>query len=100
MRAVEVALDQCWDLLRQRRARRSAGQDPDASYRDDLGEFVLPYEVVRTAQDPDQILLDFFQTTYVAAATNASWDREALERQSSAARPAVPQSLGVHDVGR
>lgn len=26
---LEVALDQCWDLLRQRRARRSAGQDPD-----------------------------------------------------------------------
>ena len=29
MRALEVALDQCWDLLRQRRARRGAGQDPD-----------------------------------------------------------------------
>ncbi len=29
MKAVEVALDQCWDLLRQRRARRAAGQDPD-----------------------------------------------------------------------
>jgi hypothetical protein len=29
LRAVEVALDQCWDLLRQRRARRNAGQDPD-----------------------------------------------------------------------
>lgn len=29
LRAVEVALDQCWDLLRQRRARRDAGQDPD-----------------------------------------------------------------------
>jgi hypothetical protein len=29
LRALEVALDQCWDLLRQRRARRSAGQDPD-----------------------------------------------------------------------
>lgn len=29
MKAVEVALDQCWDLLRQRRARRDAGQDPD-----------------------------------------------------------------------
>ncbi len=29
MRALEVALDQCWDLLRQRRARRNAGQDPD-----------------------------------------------------------------------
>jgi hypothetical protein len=29
LEAIEVALDQCWDLLRQRRARRSAGQDPD-----------------------------------------------------------------------
>ena len=29
LRAIEVALDQCWDLLRQRRARRDAGQDPD-----------------------------------------------------------------------
>jgi hypothetical protein len=29
LRAVEVALDQCWDLLRQRRARRDAGEDPD-----------------------------------------------------------------------
>ena len=27
--ALEVALDQCWDLLRQRRARRDVGQDPD-----------------------------------------------------------------------
>ena len=29
LRAIEVSLDQCWDLLRQRRARRSTGQDPD-----------------------------------------------------------------------
>jgi len=29
LHAAEVALDQCWDLLRQRRARRNAGQDPD-----------------------------------------------------------------------
>ncbi|MDQ1439719.1 MAG: hypothetical protein QOK43_3348 [Acidimicrobiaceae bacterium] len=29
LRQVEVALDQCWDLLRQRRARRNAGQDVD-----------------------------------------------------------------------
>jgi hypothetical protein len=29
MRDIEVALDQCWDLLRQRRARRDAGQDPN-----------------------------------------------------------------------
>jgi hypothetical protein len=31
LRALEVALDQCWDLLRQRRARRAAGGDPDAA---------------------------------------------------------------------
>ncbi len=29
LRDVEVQLDQCWDLLRQRRARRDAGQDPE-----------------------------------------------------------------------
>ena len=29
LRAIEVALDQCWDLLRQRRARRDGGQNPD-----------------------------------------------------------------------
>ncbi len=31
LQAIEVALDQCWDLLRQRRARRHAGQDPDTA---------------------------------------------------------------------
>jgi uncharacterized protein DUF2630 len=35
LKSVEVALDQCWDLLRQRRAKRHAGQDPDqANLRD------------------------------------------------------------------
>ena len=32
MKEVEVQLDQCWDLLRQRRARRSAGKDPDEAH--------------------------------------------------------------------
>ena len=31
LRSIEIALDQCWDLLRQRRARRHAGQDPDSA---------------------------------------------------------------------
>jgi uncharacterized protein DUF2630 len=36
LKHIEVTLDQCWDLLRQRRARRSAGQDPDeAQVRDE-----------------------------------------------------------------
>ena len=46
-----------------------------------LGEFVLPYEAVRTAADPDEALLAFLQTTYDAAAGLAAWDRAALERE-------------------
>ena len=46
-----------------------------------LGEFVLPYERVRTAADPDGALLAFLQTTYEAAAGLADWDRAALERE-------------------
>ena len=51
-----------------------------AHWDDDLGEFVLPYEHVRTAADPDRTLLEFVQSTYEAAATAARWDRDALER--------------------
>lgn len=46
----------------------------------DLAEFVLPYELVRTAPDPDAVLLEFLQSTYEAAASTAKWDRPALER--------------------
>jgi hypothetical protein len=53
---------------------------PDgASYRGDLGEFVLPYATVRTADHPDVLLADFLQRTYVAAADLGDWDRAALE---------------------
>jgi Family of unknown function (DUF5996) len=53
---------------------------PDAaSYRKDLGEFLLPYEAVRSVASPTTALLDFCQTTYEAAATLATWDRPALE---------------------
>jgi hypothetical protein len=37
LRSVELALDQCWDLLRQRRARRGAGLDPDDATARDVG---------------------------------------------------------------
>ena len=37
LKVVEVALDQCWDLLRQRRAKRHAGQDPDDAHVRDVG---------------------------------------------------------------
>jgi len=51
-----------------------------ASYNSDFGEFVLPYEAVRTAASPDDALMEFLQTTYEAAANLAGWDRKALER--------------------
>ncbi|HWN39672.1 MAG TPA: DUF5996 family protein [Gammaproteobacteria bacterium] len=44
-----------------------------------LGEFILPYEAVRTAPDPDALLLDFLFDTYTAAADTAGWDRAQLE---------------------
>jgi hypothetical protein len=44
-----------------------------------LGEFLLPYEAVRSAADPDAALLAFLQSTYEAAADLAKWDRAALE---------------------
>lgn len=55
---------------------------PEAAYfHDRLGEFVLPYEAVRTATDPDAALMRFLQSTYEAAADLAKWDRAALERR-------------------
>jgi hypothetical protein len=50
-------------------------------YHTGMGEFLLPYDVIRTAKSPDQVLLSFLQSTYEAAATCAKWDRRALERQ-------------------
>lgn len=55
---------------------------PDAAYyHGDLGEFLLPYQTVRTAEDPDATLLSFFQSTYEAAAELGGWDRPALEAE-------------------
>lgn len=53
-----------------------------AFYSDEMGEFVLPYEDVRTADSPEETLSAFLQTTYEAAADLADWDRSALEREA------------------
>jgi hypothetical protein len=47
-----------------------------------MHEFLLPYDAVRRAADPDAMLIDFAQSTYEAAAESASWDRRALEYAS------------------
>jgi hypothetical protein len=52
----------------------------EAFYDKDLGQFILPYDAVRRATDPDALLLGFLQETYAAAADLAKWDRKALER--------------------
>jgi hypothetical protein len=55
---------------------------PPGAYNKDVGQFILPYEAVRTAAAPDQVLLKFLQSSYEACADNAKWDRHALERQA------------------
>lgn len=53
---------------------------PEAAFfHDQAGEFILPYDAVRTASDPDRTLLDFLETTYDAAARLGNWDRGSLE---------------------
>ena len=50
-----------------------------AFYFNDYGQFILPYETVRTASDPDATLMEFLQSTYDAAADVGQWDRAALD---------------------
>ena len=52
-----------------------------AAWSGDLGEFVLPYDAVRTAEDPDADLLAFLQTTFDAAANLADWDLDGWQRR-------------------
>ncbi len=56
-------------------------QPAEAFYHPQMREFLLPYDVVRTAKSPDQMLLAFVQSTYEAAANLAKWERGKLERQ-------------------
>ncbi|HEX7121227.1 MAG TPA: DUF5996 family protein [Gemmatimonadaceae bacterium] len=60
--------------------REYAVRPDGAYYSEELGEFILPYDVVRAAPSPDDAVLEFLQSTYEAAADLARWDRAALER--------------------
>jgi hypothetical protein len=71
---------------------RNARVKPDAAFFSEaVGEFILPYDAVRTANDPDKALLAFLQSTYEAAANAAKWDRETLECDSG--RPGVVRKI-------
>ncbi len=79
--------------------RKHAAYDADAAQRcfrvleqadrvlKEMREFVLPYEALRAAPDPDEALLAFLQSTYDAAADLAGWDRKALERRGEGRWP-------------
>jgi hypothetical protein len=60
---------------------------PGARFDAALGEFVLPYDTVRAARDPDATLLEFLDAAYLAAADCGAWDRNALERRPDGAAP-------------
>ena len=65
---------------------------PEAAFFSEaLGEFILPYDAVRLAAQPDQALLEFLQSTYEAAANAAKWDRAALE--CAPGRPGVVRQI-------
>jgi len=64
---------------------RDAKVPQGASFDTTLSEFILPYDTLRKASDPDALLLDFLNSTYAAAADAAGWDRKALECE-----PGVP----------
>lgn len=71
---------------------REARVEPDGAYYDaTLGEFLLPYEAVQRAADPEDMLLHFLRSTYEAAADGGKWEREALECEPG--RPRVPRAL-------
>ncbi len=68
---------------------------PDgAFYQPELGEFVLPYETVRTSAAPDDAIAAFVESTYEQAATRAGWDRAALEALPPADARSDRQSVG------
>ncbi|HMG47006.1 MAG TPA: DUF5996 family protein [Allosphingosinicella sp.] len=57
----------------------------------ELGEFILDYEAVRTADDPDAALLAFLDSTYEAAANLGKWDRAGLE--CARGLPGLPRAV-------
>jgi hypothetical protein len=75
------------------RFRQFEVQPKDALFDEGLGQFLLPYDVVRRSADPDGTLLAFLQSSYEAAAVSANWDRAALE--CALGTPGVPRPVAA-----
>lgn len=65
-------------------------QPAAALYCKQMREFLLPYDAMRTANSPDQVLLNFAQSTYDVASTLGKWDRAALEEVKPSLHSAQP----------
>ena len=70
--------------------RKASVGPAGAFFSEALGEFLLPYDIVRTAADPDAALFEFLQSTYEAAAEAGNWGRAALECGTGEARVPRP----------
>jgi hypothetical protein len=67
---------------------RSAEIRPAGAFFDERwGEYLLPYDAVRTASDPDQAVLEFLRSVYETGANLAGWDRRSLEPAVDPGRP-------------
>jgi hypothetical protein len=72
----------------------AAAAAPEAARRkQELGEFLLPYEAVRSSADPEATLMTFLQSTYAAAADTGEWDRNRLE--CALGQPRQPRPVGA-----
>ncbi len=75
---------------------RAASVQPDAAFwHEGLSEFVLPYDAVQSAADPDEALMAFLVSTYEAAADLGGWDRDLLECAHRPAAPGAPAGCGA-----
>jgi hypothetical protein len=72
---------------------QAAIRPADSFYSDDLHEYVLPYDAVRNAENPERALMDFLMSTYDAAASLGKWDRAALD--CAIGVPGKPRAIGA-----
>ncbi|HEY5083751.1 MAG TPA: DUF5996 family protein [Rhizomicrobium sp.] len=68
---------------------RDAAMPPGATYEAQLGEFILPYDIVRKSPAGGKLVMDFLQASYAAAADLGKWDRAALD--CATGRPGKPR---------
>jgi uncharacterized protein DUF5996 len=88
----------CYAMPPPRGLADAAIKPAQATWVASRGEFILPYDELRTAADPDNALLAFLQSTYAAAADLGGWDRTLLEERVACACDPLPSSASRRGV--